>query len=111
MSHTRTSPSVFPMASRRPSRLKAELSRVVLPFSSELPVNWSVRESQSSTLLKAEGYEVGTVTSGVLTIEFEDELVTLAEGDSITYPCDRPHLIGNRSSTVPAVATWLIVHP
>ena len=58
-----------------------------------------------------EGYEVGTVTDGELTIEFENDVVTLAAGDSITFPCDRPHLIGNRSKTVTAVATWLIVHP
>ncbi|MEV0614111.1 XRE family transcriptional regulator [Nonomuraea sp. NPDC050404] len=60
--------------------------------------------------LKHEGYEVGTVTAGELTIEFESEAVTLAAGDSITFPCSRPHIIGNRSATVTAVATWLIVH-
>jgi transcriptional regulator with XRE-family HTH domain len=60
--------------------------------------------------LKHEGYEVGTVTAGELTIEFESEAVTLSAGDSITFPCSRPHIIGNRSGTVTAVATWLIVH-
>ncbi|WP_171074129.1 helix-turn-helix domain-containing protein [Nonomuraea basaltis] len=60
--------------------------------------------------LKHEGYEVGTVTAGELTIEFESEVITLAKGDSITFPCSRPHIIGNRSDTVTAVATWLIVH-
>ncbi|UBU15950.1 helix-turn-helix domain-containing protein [Nonomuraea gerenzanensis] len=60
--------------------------------------------------LRHEGYEVGTVTAGELTIEFESEVVTLAEGDSITFPCSRPHIIGNRSATVTAVAVWLIVH-
>jgi transcriptional regulator with XRE-family HTH domain len=60
--------------------------------------------------LKHEGYEVGTVTAGELTIEFETEIVTLAKGDSITFPCSRPHIIGNRSETETAVATWLIVH-
>ncbi|MEU8272066.1 XRE family transcriptional regulator [Sphaerisporangium sp. NPDC049002] len=60
--------------------------------------------------LRHEGYEVGTVTQGELTIDFESEVVTLAEGDSITFSCDRPHIIGNRSETVTAVATWLIVH-
>lgn len=59
--------------------------------------------------LEHEGYEVGTVTQGELTIEFESDIVTLAAGDSITYPCARPHIIGNRSATVTAVATWLIV--
>jgi transcriptional regulator with XRE-family HTH domain len=61
--------------------------------------------------LKHEGYEVGTVTQGELTIEFESDIVTLAVNDSITFPCARPHIIGNRSKTVTAVATWLIVHP
>ncbi|MEV7970658.1 XRE family transcriptional regulator [Sphaerisporangium sp. NPDC088356] len=60
--------------------------------------------------LRHEGYEVGTVTQGELTIDFESEVVTLAEGDSITFSCGRPHIIGNRSETVTAVATWLIVH-
>ncbi|MFC6079745.1 helix-turn-helix domain-containing protein [Sphaerisporangium aureirubrum] len=60
--------------------------------------------------LEHDGYEVGTVTAGELTIEFETEIVTLAAGDSITFPCSRPHIIGNRSETVTAVATWLIVH-
>jgi transcriptional regulator with XRE-family HTH domain len=60
--------------------------------------------------LRHEGYEVGTVTQGELTIEFESETVTLAVNDSITFPCARPHIIGNRSDTVTAVATWLIVH-
>nr|WP_062341318.1 XRE family transcriptional regulator [Herbidospora sakaeratensis] len=60
--------------------------------------------------LKHDGYEVGTVTAGELTVEFESETVTLGPGDSVTFPCDRPHLIGNRSAEVTAVATWLIVH-
>lgn len=67
--------------------------------------------------LKHDGYEVGTVTRGELTIEFGPvgggtaaETVTLAAGDSITYPCRRPHIIGNRSESVTAVATWLIIH-
>jgi transcriptional regulator with XRE-family HTH domain len=67
--------------------------------------------SSAHGLLKHEGYEVGTVTEGELTIEFENDVVTLAAGDSITFPCERPHLIGNRSETATAVATWLIVHP
>ncbi|MCW2884544.1 MAG: hypothetical protein QOE54_5686 [Streptosporangiaceae bacterium] len=61
--------------------------------------------------LKHEGYEVGTVTQGELTIEFESDIITLAVNDSITFPCARPHIIGNRSKTLTAIATWLIVHP
>jgi transcriptional regulator with XRE-family HTH domain len=62
-------------------------------------------------LLRHEGYEVGTVTAGELTVDFDTDVVTLAAGDSITFPCSRPHLISNRSATVTAVATWLIVNP
>ncbi len=61
-------------------------------------------------LLRHEGYEIGTVTAGELTVDFDTDVVTLAAGDSITYPCSRPHLISNRSATVTAVATWLIVN-
>jgi transcriptional regulator with XRE-family HTH domain len=62
-------------------------------------------------LLRHEGYEVGTVTAGELTVDFDTDVVTLAAGDCITYPCSRPHLIANRSPLVTAVATWLIVNP
>lgn len=62
-------------------------------------------------LLRHEGYEVGTVTAGELTVDFDTNVVTLAAGDSITFPCSRPHLIANRSATATAVATWLIVNP
>jgi transcriptional regulator with XRE-family HTH domain len=60
-------------------------------------------------LLRHEGYEVGAVTAGELTVEFDTDVVTLAAGDSITFPCSRPHLISNRSALVTAVATWLII--
>jgi transcriptional regulator with XRE-family HTH domain len=78
-------------------------------FESVYPPN-----SMSNThgqLLRHEGYEVGTVTAGELTIDFDTDVVTLAAGDSITFPCARPHLISNRSGSVTAVATWLIVNP
>jgi transcriptional regulator with XRE-family HTH domain len=67
--------------------------------------------NEHGRLLRHEGYEVGTVTSGELTIDFDTDVVTLAAGDSITYPCHRPHLISNRSATVTAAGTWLIVNP
>ncbi|MBT2498248.1 helix-turn-helix domain-containing protein [Agromyces sp. ISL-38] len=63
-----------------------------------------------NALFRHEGYEIGSVVSGELTIEFDDETVVLAPGDSISYPCSKPHRIRNASSR-PAVATWLIVHP
>ncbi len=61
-------------------------------------------------LLRHEGYEVGHVISGELTIDFSDEIVVLRADDTITYPCDRPHRLHN-AGTVPVVARWLIVHP
>ncbi|MCM6762323.1 helix-turn-helix domain-containing protein [Rathayibacter sp. ZW T2_19] len=59
--------------------------------------------------LRHDGFEVGTVTLGELTVEFEDETVVLAAGDGITFPCERPHRMVNRGEST-AVATWLIVH-
>ena len=61
-------------------------------------------------LVTHEGYEVGTVVSGELTIDFPDERVVVGAGDSVTFPCDLPHRLGNLGA-VDAVATWLIVHP
>jgi transcriptional regulator with XRE-family HTH domain len=59
--------------------------------------------------LRHDGFEMGTVTSGELTVEFEDEAIVLAAGDAITFPCARPHRLVNRGAAT-AVATWLIVH-
>ncbi len=61
-------------------------------------------------LFRHEGYEVGEVLSGELTIDFTDEIVVLRAGDTISYPCDVPHRLHNTGSE-PAVARWLIVHP
>ncbi|ROQ40021.1 XRE family transcriptional regulator [Frondihabitans sp. PhB188] len=61
------------------------------------------------SLITHEGYEVGTVTSGELTIDFADERVVMRAGDSIRFPCEVPHRMGNYGS-VDAVATWVIVH-
>ncbi|QHC57910.1 helix-turn-helix domain-containing protein [Rathayibacter sp. VKM Ac-2760] len=59
--------------------------------------------------LRHDGVEIGTVTRGELTVEFEDETVVLSAGDAITFPCERGHRMINRGA-VTAVATWLIVH-
>ncbi|GAB3165700.1 XRE family transcriptional regulator [Myceligenerans halotolerans] len=61
-------------------------------------------------LFKHEGYEIGNVVSGELTVELADDEVVLAAGDSISYPCSVPHRVRNAGAR-PAVATWLIVHP
>ena len=60
-------------------------------------------------LFRHEGYEVGTVLSGELTIDFDEERVVLRHGDAISFPCSRPHRIHN-TGTMEAVAQWLIVH-
>jgi transcriptional regulator with XRE-family HTH domain len=60
-------------------------------------------------LFHHEGYEVGTVVSGELTIDFEAERVILRAGDAISYPCSVPHRLHN-AGTTDAVAHWLIVH-
>lgn len=57
-----------------------------------------------------EGYEVGRVVTGELTIDFDDERVVLRPGDAISFPCSRPHHIHN-AGDVESVAHWLIVHP
>lgn len=62
-------------------------------------------------LHRHQGFEAGTVTSGELTIEFEQETVVLRPGDSISFPCSMPHHMRNQSGTTLAVATWINVHP
>ncbi|MCK2023530.1 helix-turn-helix domain-containing protein [Microbacterium sp. kSW2-24] len=61
-------------------------------------------------LFRHDGYEVGTMISGELTIDFDAERVILRAGDAINYPCSLPHRIHN-TGTEDAVARWLIVHP
>jgi transcriptional regulator with XRE-family HTH domain len=58
-------------------------------------------------LLQHRGVEIGRVTEGELTVVFGADRVVLRAGDSITFPCDVPHLLVNDSDAV-AVATWLI---
>jgi len=90
-------------------RLSPVPTKCVEFFESVYPPN--SMSNAHGELLRHEGYEVGTVTAGELTVEFDTDVVTLAAGDSITFPCSRPHLISNRSATTTAIATWLIVNP
>lgn len=76
-------------------------------FESVYPAGSSAHGGES--LFRHEGYEVGTVVSGELTIDFDDERVVLRAGDAISYPCSRPHRLHNAGAE-PAVARWLIVH-
>ena len=89
-------------------RLSPVPTRGVEFFESVYPPN--SMSNAHGELLRHEGYEVGTVTAGELTVDFDTDVVTLAAGDSITNPCSRPHLIANRSATTTAIATWLIVN-
>jgi transcriptional regulator with XRE-family HTH domain len=77
-------------------------------FESTYPAGASAHAEDE--LFRHDGYEVGTMVSGELTIDFDDERVILRAGDAISFPCSRPHRIHN-TGTVPAVAQWLIVHP
>ncbi len=76
-------------------------------FRSTYPAGSSAHSD--TELFRHDGYEVGTMLSGELTIDFADERVVLRAGDTISYPCSRPHRIHNASDE-PAIATWLIVH-
>ena len=77
-------------------------------FESTYPPGSDATEA-TGQLITHEGYEVGTVSAGALTIEFPDETVVMRAGDSITFPCTLPHRMRN-DGVEPAVATWLIVH-
>ena len=65
--------------------------------------------SAHGDLIRHDGVEIGSITSGTLTITFESEDVTLSSGDSITFPATRPHRLSNRSGET-CVAVWVIVH-
>ncbi|NUP74372.1 MAG: helix-turn-helix transcriptional regulator [Sinomonas sp.] len=65
--------------------------------------------SNAGAMVTHDGFEIGTVTAGELTVDLDTETVVLGPGDSISFPSARPHLLSNRSLT-DAVATWLIVH-
>ena len=64
---------------------------------------------RDTDLFRHVGYEVGTMLSGELTVDFTDERVVLRPGDTISYPCSRPHRIHNDGDEI-AIAMWLIVH-
>ncbi|MDP5226507.1 MULTISPECIES: helix-turn-helix domain-containing protein [Arthrobacter] len=64
--------------------------------------------SNDGAMVHHEGFEMGTVTSGELTVQVDGESVILREGDSIAFPSMRPHLISNHSRDTRAVATWII---
>jgi transcriptional regulator with XRE-family HTH domain len=89
-------------------RLSPGLSRDVDFFESTYPPGSTGAEQNE--LLTHEGYEIGTVTRGELTIDFPDERVVVRAGDTISYACGTPHRLSNQSDAI-TVATWVIVHP
>lgn len=79
-------------------------------FESVYPPGSGAISLGESGLFRHEGYEIGTVVSGELTIDLDGEELVLSAGDSVSYSCSVPHRIRN-TGVRPAVATWLIVHP
>lgn len=79
-------------------------------FESVYPPDSDAISLGESGLFRHEGYEIGTVVSGELTIDLDGEELVLAAGDSVSFPCSVPHRIRN-AGVRPVVATWLIVHP
>jgi HTH-type transcriptional repressor of puuD len=59
-------------------------------------------------LFRHHGFELGSILSGCLTIEFEEgRVVTLEAGDSITFSAEVAHRLSN-TADVDCVAIWLI---
>jgi transcriptional regulator with XRE-family HTH domain len=56
------------------------------------------------------GREFGIVVTGVLDVEIEGVVHTLATGDAIAYSSTRPHRISN-PGTGPARAVWINIDP
>ncbi|RFA12831.1 hypothetical protein B7R22_14885 [Subtercola boreus] len=78
-------------------------------FESTYPPGSTGSAHSSSRLIKHGGYEVGNVSRGELTIDFENETVTLGPGDSISFHATRPHMLSNRG-TEACIAIWVIAH-
>lgn len=57
-----------------------------------------------------EGLEYGVVVEGTITVELEERVYTLHQGDSIHYDSSTPHKISNLGKT-PARAFWVNLHP
>lgn len=54
------------------------------------------------------GHEMGTVTSGRLTVDLDGERYELGPGDGMRFPSTTPHRIRNDGAE-PAVAVWITV--
>jgi transcriptional regulator with XRE-family HTH domain len=84
------------------------LSPVPIPglevFESTYPPGAS--SSQHAEYLRHSGHEMGSVLSGMLTVDVGFEQYELGPGDSIKFPSTTPHRISNPGD-VPAVAVWV----
>lgn len=61
--------------------------------------------SQDAEFLRHSGYEMGSVLTGTLHLNIDDEHYELGAGDSIRFPSSTPHRIHNPGPD-PAVAVW-----
>jgi len=64
-----------------------------------------VYEPGADASAETAGPQYGVVTEGTIDIELDDEVVTLREGDSITFDATVPHRFRNRS-LAPARMIW-----
>jgi transcriptional regulator with XRE-family HTH domain len=67
-----------------------------------------IYEPGAAAPLAASGRHYGVVTEGTLNIEFDDQVVTLREGDSIAIDAAAAHLLRNRS-LAPARVIWFSI--
>lgn len=62
--------------------------------------------SQDAEYLRHSGYEIGSVLTGKLHLDIDDERYELGPGDSIRFPSTTPHRIHNPGAS-PVVAVWM----
>lgn len=63
--------------------------------------------SIDGAMLVHAGYEMGSVTRGILRFEFSEGSVELGPGGSLAFWATRPHRVVNASDAEPAAAVWL----
>lgn len=74
-------------------------------FESTYPPGTS--SSIDGAMLVHAGYEMGSVTRGILRFEFSEGSVELGPGGSLAFWATRPHRVVNASADEPAAAVWL----
>ena len=82
--------------------LSANLNgRLVLGYSRYQPGS-----STGDDTYQHDGEEAGLVLSGTLELTIGDDVFTLKEGDSFSFPSDRPHKFANPSETDDTIVVW-----